>query len=272
VSLFASCEDGRVTPTEHARGPWDPRALHGCAAAALIAGALERETPGELAIGRLGFEFQRPVPFAPLRVSTEIVRNGRRVRELAAELTAVCADGGSEEPVARAHALLIQAVPKGLPDPCGRRQLPGPEPIASLPGPDHGKTIRFALDDTRQSSLATTGMQMSWLTDPYCEGPGKVWMRLKQPLVGGEHASPLVRLVATADFGNGVSRELPFDSYLFVNADLTIHLWRRPQGEWIGLDAKTVLMGGGVGTAESVLHDLHGPVARAYQTLVVEPR
>ncbi len=85
-------------------------------------------------------------------------------------------------------------------------------------------------------------------------------------------ASALVRLVATADFGNGISAELPFDKYLFINADLTVHLWRAPQGEWIGLDAKTVLMDGGVGTAESVLHDADGPVGRAVQTLVVQPR
>jgi hypothetical protein len=45
-----------------------------------------------------------------------------------------------------------------------------------------------------------------------------------------------------------------------------------PQGEWIGLDAKTVLMDGGVGTSESVLHDEAGPVGRAYQALVVQPR
>ena len=80
------------------------------------------------------------------------------------------------------------------------------------------------------------------------------------------------RLVATADFGNGVSAELPFEEYLFINADLTIHLWRPPRGEWIGLDAQTLLHSGGTGVAESVLHDEHGPVGRAFQTLVVQPR
>jgi hypothetical protein len=115
-------------------------------------------------------------------------------------------------------------------------------------------------------------MEMSWLTDPESLGPGRVWMRLREPIVPGERPSPLARLVATADFANGISRELDFEKYLFINADLTIHLWRAPQGEWIGLDAKTVLMDGGVGVAESVLHDTGGPVGRAYQTLVVQPR
>jgi hypothetical protein len=266
-SLFIPAADGRVTPTEHARGPWDPHALHGGAPAALIAGAFERMEPGaELPIARLGFEFLKPIPFAELEVATEIVRNGRRVQELAAELRV------GEETIGRASALRIQAVPDGLPDPDRRRAQPGPETVRMIPGAEQGKIVKFALNDTETSSLATTGMEMSWLTDPWSLGPGQVWMRLLQPLLPGEEASPLVRLAATADFGNGISAELPFDKYLFINADLTIHLWRRPRGEWIGLDAKTVLMDGGIGTAESVLHDEDGPVGRAVQTLVVQPR
>jgi hypothetical protein len=294
-SLFTPTPDGRgVEPTEHARGPWDPRALHGGAPAALIARAFERTEPGaELPIARLGFEFLKPIPFAALEVQVEIVRNGKRVQELAAELWAISSggeggggDGGEEsneegrngsgekdrELIGRASALRIQAVPEGLPDPDGRRGLPGPDQVAALPGREHGKIVKFALNDTETASLATTGMEMCWLTDPWALGPGKLWMRLLQPVLPGEEATPLLRLVATADFGNGISAELRFDRYLFINADLTIHLWRRPRGEWIGLDAKTVLMDGGVGTAESVLHDEHGPVGRVFQTLVVQPR
>jgi hypothetical protein len=266
-SLFIPSGDGRVEPTEHARGPWDPQALHGGAPAALITRAFERTQPGaELPIARLGFEFLKPIPFAELEVAIEIVRNGRRVQELAAELRV------GEETIGRASALRIQAVPDGLPDPELRRGLPGPDPVAALPGREHGKIVKFALNDTEIDSLATTGMEMCWLTDPWALGAGKLWMRLRQPILPGEEATPLLRLVATADFGNGVSAELRFDRYVFINADLTIHLWRAPRGEWIGLDAKTVLMDGGVGTAESVLHDAHGPVGRALQTLVVQPR
>lgn len=265
--LFIPSPNGRVEPTEHARGPWDPRALHGGAPAALIARAFERMQPGaELPIARLGFEFLKPIPFAELEVSTKIVRNGKRVQELTAELTA------GEETIGRASALRIQAVPEGLPDTDGHREQAGPEPVQAMPGPQQGKIVKFALNDTETSSLATTGMEMSWLTDPWSLGPGQVWMRLRQPILPGEEATPLLRLVATADFGNGISAELPFHEYLFINADLTIHLWRRPRGEWIGLDAKTVLMDGGIGTAESVLHDEAGPVGRALQTLVVQPR
>jgi acyl-coenzyme A thioesterase PaaI-like protein len=101
-------EDGApamvVQPTEQARGPWDPRALHGGAPAALITVAFERMQPGaELRIARLGFEFLRPIPLAPLTLTTRIVRPGRRVQELAAELSTVdSGDGAGGELVCRA--------------------------------------------------------------------------------------------------------------------------------------------------------------------------
>src|ERR1700729_3540932 len=92
-----------VQPTEQARGPWDPRALHGGAPAALITSAFELMEPGaELRIGRLCFEFLRPIPFAPLKLSTSVIRTGKRVQELAAELTA------SDELICRASALRVQ--------------------------------------------------------------------------------------------------------------------------------------------------------------------
>jgi hypothetical protein len=262
-SIFTPRADGRYEPTEHARGPWDPGALHGGAPAALIATAFERLEPGsELPIARLGFEFLRPIPFAPLTLSTRVVRAGKRVQELAAELHA------GDQLICRASALRVQAVPIDLPPP-----PPGtlPEQDAMLP-PEQGNPIPFALNPEGGASLATTGMEMRWFSDPWALGPGLVWMRLRLPLLPGESPSALARLAATADFGNGVSAALPFDKYLFINADLTIHLARLPRGEWIGLDARTRLHGGGTGLSESVLHDVSGPIGRAFQTLVVQPR
>jgi acyl-coenzyme A thioesterase PaaI-like protein len=264
-SIFIPAGEGRFEPTEHARGPWDPRALHGGAPAALITRAFERLEPdAELGLARLGFEFLRPIPLAPLSLTTRIVRKGRRVQELAAELSADLGTG-AEELVCRASALRLQPVPDGL-------HSIGQAPPATMPGPEHGQATEFALNKAAGTSLATTGMEMSWLNDPWGLGPGKVWMRLRHPLLPDEQTTPLVQAVATADFGNGVSAELPFEEYLFINADLTIHLWRYPQGEWIGLDAQTLLQDGGTGVAESVLHDEQEAIGRAFQTLVVQRR
>jgi hypothetical protein len=267
VAEHDRADDGeRFMPTAHARGPWDPRALHGGAPAALITAAFERVEPGsELSIGRLGFELLKPVPFAPLELSTRIVRAGRRVQELAAELRS------GEQLICRANALRVQAVPAGLPG--DRPDAPPSTPAAAeMPPPTEGRTVRFALDDASTDSFAASAMEMSWISDPWQLGPGRVWMRLRHPLVPGQRLTPLARLAATADFGNGVSAALPFDRFLFINAELTIHLQRPPRGEWIGLDARTLLHEGGSGLAESVLHDVHGVVGRAFQTLVVQPR
>jgi hypothetical protein len=289
-SIFVG--DGDLcTPTEHARGPWDPHALHGGAPAALIAAAFERMEPGaELPFARLSFEFLRPVPLAPLRLSTRISRAGRRVQALEAELSA---DGVT---VCRASALRLVPVPEQLPDVAlGRLAAAAPGPIA--PAQD-GRAVRFELDGQQYKSFAGSAMEMRFLdgqpltseapqqSDASSEesgvpgvsaehvpsGAATVWMRLRHPLLPDQDLTPLARVAATSDFGNGVAAALPFDRYLFINADLTITLNRRPQGEWIALDARTLLHPGGIGWAESVLHDELGPLGRATQALVVQAR
>ncbi len=289
-SIFVG--DGDLfTPTEHARGPWDPRALHGGAPAALIAAAFERMQPGaELPFARLSFEFLRPVPMAPLRLSTRISRPGRRVQALEAELSA---DGVT---VCRASALRLVPVPEQLPEMASARlAVAAPEPIAPA---RNGRAVRFELDGQQHKSFAGSAMEMRFLhgqplTGEAAEhedlsseeqsvqgvsanhvpsGAATVWMRLRHPLVPDQDLTPLARVAATSDFGNGVAAVLPFDRYLFINADLTITLNRRPQGEWIALDARTLLHPGGIGWAESVLHDELGALGWATQALVVQPR
>ncbi|HXC23965.1 MAG TPA: thioesterase family protein [Solirubrobacteraceae bacterium] len=288
-SIFVG--DGDLfTPTEHARGPWDPRALHGGAPAALIAAAFERMTPGaELPFARLSFEFLRPVPMAPLKLSTRISRPGRRVQALVAELSA------EGQTVCRAKALRLVPTPEQLPD-MALAQVEATRPRTIAPAED-GEHVHFALDGMEQhQSFASTAMEMRFLRGKPLtgkllaqeqtntgsseqgaashapSGAATVWMRLRHPLVPDESLTPLARVAATADFGNGVATVLPFDQYLFINADLAISLDRRPQGEWVALDARTLLYPSGIGWAESVLHDELGPLGRATQALVVQRR
>lgn len=279
-AVFLPAGDGRYEPTEHARGPWDPRALHGGAPAALMTAALERLQPGaELPVARLSFELLRPVPLATLELRTRITRPGRRVQALEADLLA------GEELVCRARALRIQPVPGELP--ARALQLVGDREAAAIPGPQEGHEVRFALDDLERRSFAATAMEMRFISGRPLKGglpevgvssahtpvgAATVWMRLRHPLLPGEPASPLACVAATADFGNGVAAVLPFDEYLFINADLSIELDRRPVGEWIALDARTLLHPNGIGWAESLLHDEHGPLGVARQALVVQPR
>jgi hypothetical protein len=278
-SIFVA-EGELYAPTEHARGPWDPRSLHGGAPAALIASAFERMQPGgELPFARLSFEFLRPVPMAPLELTTRMSRPGRRVQALEGDLSA---DGVS---VCRARALRILPAPEELPElALAQVQATRPDAIAA---PQEGQHVHFALDDMERKSFAASAMEMRFLSGQPLSGElpeqdttsshvpsgaAKVWMRLRHPLLPGEPLTPLARVAATADFGNGVATVLPFDRYLFINADLTISLDRRPAGEWVALDARTLLHPDGIGWAESVLHDELGPLGRATQALVVQSR
>jgi hypothetical protein len=90
--------------------------------------------------------------------------------------------------------------------------------------------------------------------------------------VGDETPSPLQRLAAAGDFGNGISATLSWYEYLYINPDLTLYIEREPVGEWICLDSETRISAGGIGVAESVLYDVRGRVGRATQALLVAPR
>ena len=103
-------------------------------------------------------------------------------------------------------------------------------------------------------------------------GPVELWVRLKVPVVAGEEPSGLQRVAAAADFGNGVSGSLPYEQFLYINPDLTIHLLRPPVGEWIGMRTDSWYGDDGAGLAESALFDERGRLGRSCQSLFVDPR
>jgi hypothetical protein len=91
-------------------------------------------------------------------------------------------------------------------------------------------------------------------------------------VISGEAPSPLQRVAAGADFGNGLSRLLDFETHVFINPDLTVALSTVPIGEWIGFDVVSRLSGDGFGQAESLIFDGDGPAGRAVQSLLLERR
>jgi len=106
----------------------------------------------------------------------------------------------------------------------------------------------------------------------YFAGPCAAWFRLRRPLISGEDPTPIERIAVAADSGNGISAVLDFRRYLFVNNDLTINLFRRPLGEWICIDARTMVASGGSGLAEARIFDAVGMVGRSTQSLLIRLR
>jgi hypothetical protein len=250
----------RFVPGELARGPWSPDAQHGGAPAALLARCVEQAADGAaLHVARLTIELLRPVPLAPLQARARLTRPGRKVQLVEAGLW----HGDSE--VARATGLRLRrtavAMPAGL---AGAPPPPGPARGADSLPPWSGFVGAGAFHNAAVEHRFVGGS----FAEP---GPAVDWIRLRVPLVAGEQTSPLCRVAAAADFGNGVSWVLNrVDGYRFINPDLTIYLHRYPVGEWVCLDAVTRPEPIGVGMAESLLSDAQGPIGRAVQSLLIE--
>jgi hypothetical protein len=116
-------------------------------------------------------------------------------------------------------------------------------------------------------------MEVRFISGAFIEpGPATVWLRMRQPLVGGEQPTPLQRVLVAADVGNGVSSTLDYRRFLFINVELTVHLERMPEGEWVCIEATTRPQPSGIGTAESVVSDRDGRIGRAVQTLLIAAR
>lgn len=258
AALFLPDGD-RLVPTGYSRGPWSPTALHGGPVAALVARDVESvEEGGDLALVRITLELLRPVPLAPLRVTSALARPGRRVQLVD---TVVEADGTE---VARSRALRIRAAHGGP-----RVQPTVPEDDAPPP-PEAGTSRPSSAGEYR--AFHSQAVEMRFVGGGSDRpGPATVWIRLRCPVVLGERPSPWQRAAAASDFGNGVSAELPFGgSSTFINPDLTVSLHRPPTGEWVCLNARTRFGPPGIGSAESELWDREGRIGRALQSLVVE--
>jgi hypothetical protein len=92
-------------------------------------------------------------------------------------------------------------------------------------------------------------------------------------MVDGEPTSALVRLLGMVDSANGIAARVPpgAGSYMFPNVDLSVHVYREPEGEWLGLDTKVTFAGDGIGLTSSVLHDVKGSFGHSEQILTVRP-
>lgn len=265
-SLFTMVDDGRFLPTGFSRGPWSPHALHGGPTSILIAREAERVLAAsgrdaQVPV-RLTVDLERPVPLTPLTVRAEVVRPGNKVQ--VAEVT-VHDESGAR--LARGSVLAIRRQRLDLPEDAAADEDPIPSPGDDrMVGP--GWSFPESPQAYHQDATEHRPVRGS-LGEP---GPTTDWIRLLVDVLPGEAPSPFQRIAAASDFLNGVSWFLSPQDWTFINPDLTITIHRLPVGEWVAIDAVTRVDVDGTGTAEADLHDEHGRLGRAVQTLLIEPR
>src|SRR3954447_18317091 len=256
-SLYEADSD-RLVPPRPTPGPWDRRFQHAGPPAALLARAVERGAaiqPGQ--IGRLAYDILRPVPLAPHRIATRTLRPGRNVELIEATLH----DAESADELMRLTAWRLRAETPALPD-----GLSEPDPPPPPPAEGRSSLPAFWTEPVAYHAA------LDWRFihgDFDAPGPAACWTRLKVPLVLGEPASPLERLLVMADAASGISHVLDWQDWVFINVELGIHLERLPEGEWMAMDATTRLGPDGAGLCTSVLSDERGRVGVSTQTLRV---
>ena len=255
--------------TALARGPWDPTSAHGGAPAALLAGAIDA-TPSLAPMQgvRLTYDLVRPVPLStPLHLDVEVVREGRRIQVVDAALT-VAADGTE---LVRCRGLRIRTTDDlQLPDDRPRAA----EPLAALPETLPRLAPTAGLDDEGFWTAVDVRLVSGRLGDP---GVGRGWFRVVAPLTDAtdDHAprlTPLARVAACGDFGNGIGAPLPMGPFRYVNPDLTIDLHRLPVDEWVSLEASSVAEPHGVGLTTGILGDREGVLGTSLQSLFIDRR
>lgn len=239
-TAFFVPSDAGLLPTPSARSPWSPDMLHG----RLLGGLAVRQVLGDhgdpaLRVSRVTVDLYRFPPMVALRVRSRIVRDGRRIRVVDAEVETAEGTG-----LARASVVLLRAGEQPAEQPWSPREWGMPHPDALEPPPPS--------DFPMQMRPAPGGGFRD-------AGQRKVWLRDDLQLIAGEELAPATRAVMAADLASPLSNS-GTGGLDFINADITLYLARPPTGEWLGLEVTGHVSADGIATGQCRMYDLEGAV------------
>lgn len=256
-SFYTSLEPGRFEATESTIGPWHVSVQHGGPPSALMAREIERVA--SLGRGfdwrRVTVDFVRPVPVSTVTVRVTPIHAGRKMQLYSAVLEA------DDKVVARATALATRRIEVQVPDHGVMHARPTRGPDESAPEEASFFSSEIGYHKAVDSRFAVGDFGL---------GASAAWFNMRVPLVDDEPATPIQRVMITADCVSGTSRVLESDAYSFVNTDLTVHLLRPAVSEWICIDGKSSIGDMGSGLAASLIFDTQGMIGQSLQTLLVD--
>ncbi|OBF98932.1 thioesterase family protein [Mycolicibacter sinensis] len=237
-------------------GPWSPLAQHAGPPSALLARQIERHQPRPgHRLARVTVDILRPVPVAPLHITVESLRKGKRVELLQATAQA----DGYTVLIGRAWRLIAASADfPAQPPPEELREIDAELPASDAAVPDgwHADGYLSAIDwRFEQGGFVEFGR-------------AKAWTRPKVALVDGETMTPWQRVLTVADSGSGISICAPPDRHPAINCDLSVVLDHDPVGDWIGMDSRTTVVPGAGAMTQTIIFDQAGPAGLATQMLV----
>lgn len=257
TSYFRRIGAHRFQPTSHAGGAWDTDEQHFSPLAGLIVHEIARTRAAEhrpaLVMSRISFDILGRIAFDEFDVDVRTLRPGRTIELVEATVTIA----GRSVVSARSWLLSTQdtdSVAGGEPE-----RLPAPESLSSWPLTSVWPGGYIASLDTRPTGVPQPGRTTAWV-------------RSSVDLVAGEPTDALASYLALVDTANGIAVRQEPTKWMFPNLDLTIHLYRQPEGEWTGLDTTVAFGRTGQGLTSTVLHDITGPVGVAEQILTLRPQ
>jgi hypothetical protein len=246
TSLFS--RDGAFfLPSRSTRSAWDTKFLHGGPTATLLAHAVAQASDDpELLPARLTIDLFRPVPQSRLGIASRTVRRGKRLAVIDATISA---DGVA---VARGAALLLR---HGNGDPASVTLHDG----AAIP-PWESLPDRHWLAELgpEPDGFYHTAIEVRCVTAPQAGTPLIAWVRIPFDFLPGRKLTPFERVAATCDFANAIGQLSRAQWRGFINADISLHLFRLPEGEWLCLEGAGRGDAAGVATSTVNLHDSRG--------------
>lgn len=256
-SFFIQTGQRTFEPTEATIGPWSPNFQHGGPPSALLTHALRTyPSSGPFNVSRVTIELLSAVPVKPCEIKVEVVRAGKRIELLRGEYLSE----GKTYLIAHAWRIISETgVTSEISDSYEIPLLPEPQAQKFFPGFD-----RFPYGEALEWRFTKGGYETL--------GPATVWTRARIPLIGNLEIDGLEALVLMIDSANGISAELEFQKWSFVPVDLTVGLYRQPEGPWVGMDARTVMSNDGIGQTTTVAFDSKGKVGQSVHTLFIRPR
>jgi len=251
----------KFTATDLVRSTWSAAIQHAAPVSSLLVRALERCALRDgTRLSRVVVDLLGPVAAeGEFWVRATLEREGKQIGLVSAEMIGLGPDG-QPRPVARASGWrLLQTDTHDV-----VRAAASPlRPVSE----GRNRNLAEKWDRNYLHSL-----EWLWLTRPMNEGPGESWIRPTVDLVKGEAMTPLQRLFAVADDANGVGTKIDITKWTFLNTDLAVHVFRVPEGEWIGIRAETSYGPDGIGTTIGTLFDVQGAVGGIQQSVLVRRR